>query len=329
MRGRLLLLLVVLGVVATACARAGAVDPSDLLIDALRGSAEGSFAYSLSVELDDDARSSLGVARSHAAAVGSLTLTGRVDGASSTASVALGSTEIAEIMVVDDRHLYARVTPDALTLLGGGARGIADVTRKIAAFPGRLGEIGSTVLAGGWLGLELDREELARFGIPIPPLSHGEIVERIEENVGDPTAFIAEHVSVTEDADADVTDGVRVLHLEVAARDAAGELRGVLSEMLPTGHWAHTALALDDLPESLAGITVHVIDRRIHRVEIDLVEAGDAVGRTVRGTARLVLELRDHGAAESIVAPAQVLILTPEEISAAQTLAERRLLSDR
>lgn len=329
MRGRLLVLLVVLGLVATACARAGAVDPSDLLIDALRGTAAESFTYRLTVELDDDARSSLDGAPAHAAAFGSLTLTGRVNGASSTASVGLGSTEIAEIMVVDDRHLYARVTPDGLTLLGGGARGIADVTRKVATFPGRLGEIGSAVLTGAWLGLELDREELSSFGLPVPPLSHGEIAERIEEHVGDPAAFIAEHVSVTEDADADLTDGVRVLHLEVAAREAARELRGVLSEMLSAGHVAHAALAWDDLPESLTGITVHVIDRRIHRVEIDLVEAAGAGGRTVRGTAHLVLELRDHGAAESIVAPAEVLILTPGEISAAQTLAERRLLNDR
>lgn len=305
--------------VVAACSGAPA-EPDRALVDAVRRTAGTSFTFVARAELegvsDDPA------ARQGMAILSSARIAGVLRGGDVRARVAALGRPFAELRVVSGT-LHLRLQTGALAEITGGAvdpQRLLGRLRDARDLPEELRRVADALLRGDWVGIQgglgpfnpLDLAAIPGTGGGGPTLDEDEVraVGRaIRNRFGDLDRVVAELATVEEGdppraglrllaVSLDLHDGLRALH--AAVREALG--RPLPEEALQR--------ILAGTPATVGGLRVTVADRLVTQVEADLTEMFSAGGARSGGTARLTVELSDHGQVPPVGAPEDAVTLT-------------------
>lgn len=311
-RGRWVALLVVLGLVASACTAGEPADPEEVLVDTVQQTFDEPFAYRLVAEADRDALAELGdELGSVAARLNLFEVTGVVHGEVATVDVALFSTTpLLQVRRFGDEQLYLRValsegplasvdTPE----LEGRLLGLAlqtgqpdSVTAAIEAlfdddWIGVAGAFEPGELLGGGAEPEPDDDGLAT---PLPEVVADYVVVRDQVDEQGRTTFR-------------VDLQVRELLRALASLGGGPDVAGVGEDDFEQG--------LGLLPEVVTGDVV-ADDGRVREVVFDVAAAAREEGVEIPGSLQLRLELSDHGDPSVPPEPEATVVVPSGELAA-------------
>lgn len=304
---------------ATACGGGAPSDPQAALVDALERTADSSFAFALTADVRDgasDPAAAQGLAVLRSARIGGV----RSDGALSLTIQAMG-VEFAESRFLDDDTVYLRINTQAIADMTGG---MADPQQLLgmlpAALPEEVRDVIEAGLNGGWIGIE-GAFQPPTEGAMLPdetPLTQEDaqaLMDGVRERFGDLARSVEEFTSVSEVAAGEGAGRRFAVAVDVDAvvRAFAQVFEDATGEPLPPDEVEET---VQDLPETLTGIEVTVVDRLVTTVTLNLAEmlaaAGDA--GSVPEEAVLTIELSDHGAAPAVERPEGAVTISAERL---------------
>ena len=267
-------------------------DPEEALVDTVRTTFEGAFAYRLVAEADREALEELGQGLgSVAARLNLLEVAGVVDGEVTTANVALFSTTpLLQFRRFRGDRLYLRANVSQGVLasvftpeLEGRLLGLALQTGQPDSMTAAL----EALFDGDWIGIEgaFPTDVLLGGTEPPPGAATGAPDTPLP-------SVVADHIVVREQVDDDgrtrfrVELRVRELMRTLASLGAGPEAAGVDPDDFEEG--------LGLLPEAVTGDVV-VRDDRVREVVFDVAAAAREDGVDIPGSLQLRLELTDHG----------------------------------
>lgn len=312
---RFVVVLMALALLAVGCTADEPVDPEEALVDTVRATFEGSFAYRLVAEADREALEQLGQdLGSVAARLNLLEVTGVVDGDVTTADVALfTSTPLLQVRRFGEDRLYVRANVSQGVLgsvltpeLEGQLLGLALQTEQPTSVAAAL----TALFDGDWIGIE--------GAFPTGGLGATEQgTDDADDGLATPLpTLVADHLVVREQVDDEgrtrfrVDLRVRELMRTLASLGAGPEAAGVAPDDFEEG------LAL--LPETVTGDVV-VRDDRVHEVVFDVAAAAREDGVDLPGSLQLRLELTDHGAPDTPAEPEAVVVVPSADLAGGLT----------
>lgn len=307
-------LLVLLALVAAACSQP---DPQQRLEDAFGRTFDGSFAYQLTVEADDEALQGLGANSAQAGAVlQGLAVAGRKDGEALELRVGFGGFDLLQFRSLGEEELYLKMALDQLGAFLGGGQGFDPDTTVVP--PLQQAGVSQDVIAavraafnGQWVGIQgpIDSERLqGQLGATPTETSTGQD-EAVREALCEDLEGFAECYLEVQDMTEE--DGRTVFDVRLALR----ELARALAEAAPTGEQVEDLDAdLADLPEQVPATAV-VQDGVVTRLTLDVAEAMRSAGTETQGTIDLHLDLSEHGDVEPIEAPDGAVSITGDQLA--------------
>lgn len=308
---RLVVALVALALLAVGCTSDEPADPEEALVDTVRATFDGAFAYRLVAEADREALEELGQdLGSVAARLNLLEVTGVVDGEVTTADVALFSTTpLLQFRRFGEERLYLRANVSQGVLasvftpeLEGQLLGLALQTGQPQSVAAAL----TALFDGDWIGIE--------GAFPTDVLGPSD--PATDDTGGEPATplptLVADQLVVREQVDDDgrtrfrVDLRVRELMRTLASLGAGPEAVGVAPDDFEEG--------LELLPETVTGDVV-VRDDRVHEVVFDVAAAAREDGVELPGSLQLRLELTDHGEPATPDEPEATVVVPSAELA--------------
>lgn len=314
-RRPLLVLLTTVALVATGCGGIGLTDPHGAVLDAMKRTSEGSFAFDLSFELDDAAQSSLSEDDPQAAAfLRTLRVSGRTDDGGAAFTIHALGLDVAEMVTTTDEEFFVRIDPGVVALFSEGEMTADDLLAGFGDAPAELSEPLGVLLGGGWIGVdgaEARKMQEEFGGAGMSPIDPEEAKAAFERHFGGVEEFVRDDLDI-----AHLGDGVYGISLH--AKDTFGRFAALMNELL--GDVMGTAIQeeldadLDDVPETIGGVEVTIVGRLIERVRLDLFEMMRSAGAddVPDGTFHVALTLSEHGTAGAVEAPQEVTMLDLE-----------------
>lgn len=294
--------------------------PDRALDDALLRTLTRPFAFSLSIELDEDARAALreGAAGS-TAVVDTLEVRGSVHDAGHVLSLSALGFELLESRRIDGERSYIRLDLSAVATLAGDDWDPSWYLDELGELRAQHRVALEELLAGRWIGVDVDAERLDTLvdevGVPGASLlgteaARGELKDALEAHVAaTPGEFLDRYAVVDETRSGDV----RHLDVDLLLRPLLDALSTALSEAGPA--FAHVGEALREeraeMVDRLSGLSVDVSDRLVQRVTVDLLAAARSAGAedVPEGSLRVVVALSEHGTAPAVRAPEDATVV--------------------
>lgn len=312
----------ILGLVAAACG-GGSVpsDPTEALVDAVDRTSSGSFAFDVQVEMDETASGQMPSDELPVAALlGSVEVTGHTDGDEAVQlTVAAMGQELFQLRQTDATHLYLRTDAGRIAEAFGVPFDRDQLLADSQQAPPAVRELAAGLLDGRWVGIVgepagLPTEDMVLMG----GIDPSEIEAAQREAFGGSPGEFAERFLSAEPADGDTRDEGE-LAVSLHTRAVAEAMRRSMSEVFGDDDASEDEDAeLERVPETVGGITVTVSDRLIRRATVDLFELARSLdpdaGDRPAGSLRLVAELSEHGRADPVAAPEDVLEVAGEDL---------------
>lgn len=305
-------------VVVTACGGGAPADPQQAVAEAVDATADTSFAFSLTADLQD-ASGDPGMAQ--ALAVFRSARIGGVQDDEGTVSLTIEAMglEFGEMRAFEDGTVFLRANTQAIIDMSGGLADPSALLEDLPpGLPADVRSFAEAALRGDWVGLESSLDSPTE-DLDLPddaPFSSDDaqaLIDGVRERFGDLSAAVEEFATVTELEQGD-SDGRRFavdIDVEAIVRAFAEVFEEATGEPAPADE---VQQAIDDLPTTLSGIQMEVVDGLVSRVTVDLAQmlaaAGESAGMPESAT--LTLELSDHGSVDAVARPADAVVLTQD-----------------
>lgn len=307
--GRVTTLVLVAVLVLPAC---GGDDPSDALQSAFERTFDGSFAYELGIEADQDALGALGEGAGQAASfLAGFGLDGRVDGERSVLRVQALGLDAFELRVLSGEELYVRLGLRDLAAFAGVPLGRDQVVGALEGLnmPPAVIDAGVALVEDRWVGIKgafpTERiRDLVGADQPEDDAAEQEINQAFGSDI---PGFMDRFVTVSESRE---QDGQRRFEVALRLRDllrTAGELNQRFAPATG-GSLEDLEADLQNLPEEVPG-SVDVRDGLVTNVRFDI------TGEDAAGAVALDLRLSRHGDVEAVTAPDDATIVPADDLA--------------